>query len=67
MKIKMIIEIDLDDAYGTDSEDLLWLENEILIGNGDLVLNSNDVGDVVGIVRKVSSIEYITTSHEGNN
>ncbi len=44
----------------SDSEDeKLWLENEILVGDGNLILHSNDVGDEVGVVRSVKNIQYL--------
>lgn len=61
MKIKLTIEIDMDDdVYSSDVDDILWLENEILIGDGSLILHSNEIGDTLGVVKKVSNIRYIT-------
>ena len=60
MKIKMTIIVELDDELYSDSEDeKLWLENEILVGDGNLILHSNDVGDEVGVVRSVKKIQYL--------
>lgn len=60
MKIKMTIIVELDDELYSDSEDeKLWLENEILVGDGNLILHSNEVGDEVGIIKKVTNIQYI--------
>jgi len=60
MKIKMTIIVELDDELYSDSEDeKLWLENEILVGDGNLILHSNDVGDEVGVVRSVKNIQYL--------
>ena len=60
MKIKLTIEIDVDDElFKFDDEGKLWLENEILIGDGNLILHSNEIGDTLGVVKKVSNIRYI--------
>lgn len=60
MIIKMIIYLKVDDnLYSFDEDEKLWLENEILVGDGSLILHSNEVGDEVGIVKKVKNIEYI--------
>ncbi len=61
MKIKLTIEIELEENFieGTE-EQKLWLENEVLIGNGDLILHSNDIGDTVAIVKKVSNLQYVS-------
>lgn len=61
MKIKLTIEIDVDDnVYSSDVDDILWLENEILVGDGNLILHSNEIGDTLGVVKKVSNIRYFT-------
>lgn len=38
MKVKLTIELEVDETYGEGDEDKLWLENEILIGDGSLSL-----------------------------
>jgi len=60
MKIKMTIEVELEDYLFDDSEDTkLWLENEILIADGTLIIHSNEIGDSLGSVKKVSNIQYL--------
>ena len=60
MKIKLTIEVDVDDAFGfTDDEEKMWFENEVLIGDGSLILHSNEIGDYVGVIKKISNIQYI--------
>ena len=60
MRIKLTIEVELEDGvYGTSEEEILWLENEILVGDGNLILHSNEIGDALGEVRKVSNIQWI--------
>lgn len=61
MRIRAIIEFELEDSFGLDEEELLWLENEVLVGDGNLILHSNDVGDTVGVIKSVKSIQYITS------
>lgn len=61
MKIKLTIEIDVDDnCFSFDEDAKLWLENEILVGDGNLILHSNEIGDTLGVVKKVSNIRYFT-------
>ena len=61
MRIKLTIEVELDDTVfllRTD-EEKMWLENEILVGDGNLILHSNDIGDSVGVVKRVANIQYL--------
>lgn len=49
MILKLTIEVKLDDeVYGNSEEEKLWMENEILIGDGTLLLHSNEIGDTIG-------------------
>jgi len=60
MKIQMTIEVELDDSvYSREADELLWLENEILVGDGNLILHSNEIGDEVGVVKSVKNIKYV--------
>lgn len=60
MKVQMTIEVELDDDfYGNSEDEILWLENEILIGDGNLILHSNEIGDEVGVVKSVKNIKYV--------
>jgi hypothetical protein len=59
MKIKMTIEVEVEDTFNfTDEEEKMWFENEVLIGDGTLILHSNEIGDTVGIVKKVTNVKY---------
>jgi hypothetical protein len=61
MKIKMTIEVEVEDTFNfTDEEEKMWFENEVLIGDGTLMLHSNEIGDTVGIVKKVSNVQYVS-------
>jgi hypothetical protein len=59
MRIKATIEFELDDSFSIAEEDLMWLENCVLVGDGNLILHSNDIGDSVGVVKSVKNIQYI--------
>ena len=60
MKIKMTIELELYDAiFGNTEEELLWLENEILIGDRSMLIHSNEIGDYVGEITSVKNIQYL--------
>ena len=68
MRIKMTIEIEVDeDIFGVTEEERLWMENEVLIGNGTLILHSNEIGDEVGIVKSVKNIQYLQSEYKQNN
>lgn len=60
MKVRLTVVIEInEDEYGVnDDAERMWLENEILVGDGNLVLHSNDIGDTVGVVRKVTNIQW---------
>ena len=61
MKIKMTIEVEVEDTFSfTDEEEKMWFENYVLIGDGTLILHSNEIGDTVGIVKKVSNVKYVS-------
>lgn len=57
----MTIEIKVDnDFYNLkNEEERLWLENEIFVGDGNLIIHSNDIGDTIGSVSKVTNIQYL--------
>ena len=61
MILKLIIEVKLDDdVYGNSEDEKLWMENEILIGDGTLLLHSNEIGDTIGEVKKVSNVQWLS-------
>lgn len=60
MTVKLTIELTLDDEiYGNSEDEKLWMENEILVGDGTLLLHSNEIGDTIGEIKKVSNIKWI--------
>jgi len=59
MKVKMTIEFEMDDkVWEFTEEEKLWIENEIFVGNETLILHSNEIRDSVGVIKKVSNIQY---------
>jgi len=61
MRIKMTIEVEIEDSFNSmDEEEKMWFENEVLIGDGTLMLHSNEIGDTIGIVKKVSNVQYFS-------
>lgn len=59
MIVQVTIELKVDDSYNlTDEESRIWFENEILVGNGSLLLYSNEIGDTVGEIKKVKNVVY---------
>lgn len=60
MKIKVTLEIELEEGYIliADEEEKLWFENEVMVGDGSLLLHSNETGDTIGVVKKVSNLKY---------
>jgi hypothetical protein len=54
----MTIVFELDDnVYGNTEDELLWLENEILVGNRTLILHSNEIGDSLGEITSVKNLK----------
>lgn len=53
----MTIEVKLEKGMEfKDNEERIWAENEVLIGNGTLILHSNEIGDEVGVIKKVTNV-----------
>lgn len=60
MKIKLTIEVEVEDTFLFNEEDeKLWFENEVLIGDGSLLLHSNEIGDSIGRIKKVTQLKYL--------
>ena len=57
-RIKLTIEVEYDDVYSLNEEEKLWMENEILVGDGSLILFSDEIGDTVGTVKKVYKVSW---------
>lgn len=58
-RVRATIEFVLEDTFGITDEDRMYLENEVLVGDGNLILHSNDIGDTVGVVKSVKWIQYL--------
>lgn len=59
MRIKLTIEVEIEDSFGMEEEEKLWFENEVLVGDGSLVLHSNDIGDTVGVIKAIKNLKYL--------
>ena len=59
MRIKLTIEVELEEGFGMSPDEMLWFENEVLCGDGSLILHSNEIGDNVGVVKSVKGIKYL--------
>lgn len=66
MKVRMTIELDLGNDFINykDDEERMWVENEILIGNRELIVHSNEIGDYVGEVTKVTNLQWLDADSE---
>lgn len=59
MKIKLTIEVEVEDDFNlADEKEIIWFENEVLKSDGTLILHSNEIGDTVGVVNKISNVRY---------
>jgi hypothetical protein len=59
MILKMTIEIELDDTlWGFTDDEKIWMENEVFVGDGSLIMHSNEIGDEVGVIKSVKNITY---------
>jgi len=67
MRLKLTIEVVLEDEfYDNTEEEKLWIENEILVGDGSLFLHSNEIGDTVGEIKKVTNVQWIDDELKNN-
>jgi len=59
MILKMTIEVKLESGMELkDEEERIWAENEVFIGDGTLILHSNEIGDEVGVIKKVTNVRW---------
>lgn len=59
MKVVMTVELVMDNNYYPMSdEEKMMYENEIFVGDGSLLMRSNEIGDVVGVVKSVTNIKF---------
>ena len=58
-RIRCTIEFILEDSFGVTDEERMWLENELLVGDGNLILHSNDIGDTLGVIKSVKNVQYL--------
>lgn len=66
MKVRLTIEIDLDKNLinFSDDEEKMWVENEVLVGNRELIVHSNEIGDYVGEVTSVKNLTWLDADSE---
>lgn len=66
MKVRMTIELDLGNDFINykDDEERMWVENEILVGNRELIVHSNKIGDYIGEVTKVNNLTWLDADSE---
>ena len=57
MKVQITIEVDLYSDYNSE-EERIAAENAIFKGDGSLILFSNEIGETVGEVKKVTNIKW---------
>ena len=58
-KIKLSIEVELDDNFTLDDDEKTWLAYSVLSNDGTLSLYSTEIGDTLGVVTKVKNIKFI--------
>lgn len=62
MKVKLTIELEInEEVFENSEEQKLWIEKEILVCDGRLILHSNEIGDTLGEIKKVSNIKWETS------
>lgn len=65
MKVKITIEVELSGGMELHHDDeRMWAENEIFVGDGNLTLHSNEIGDEVGIVKNIGNVTWIDDETE---
>ena len=66
MKVRLTIEIDLDKNLinFSDDEERMCVENEVLIGNRELIVHSNEIGDYIGEVTSVKNLTWLDADNE---
>ena len=59
MKVKITLEIELDEnLWGESEEDKKYIEDNVFITDGSLILHTNDIGYSVGEIKAVSEIKW---------
>ena len=61
MKVKVTIEVELCPMLinPENDDERMWVENEIFVGNRQLILHSNDIGDFIGEVTKAGRLTWL--------
>ena len=66
MKVKVTIEVELCPMLinHENDDERMWVENEIFVGNRQITLHSNDVGDFIGEVTKLGKLTWLDEKNE---
>lgn len=68
MRVKMTIEVEIEDTMiGDDEEGKMWMEDEIFVGDGSLLLHSNEIGDTIGEVKRVTNVQWVKEKAKTQN
>lgn len=60
MKFKITMTIELSDIFSTDKDQVNWLLSEVLNSNPEnYYLHSNEIGDELGKIIEINSIEKL--------
>ena len=60
MKVQITAIVELDDSlYDGSEEERIWIENTVLVGDGNLIVHSNEIGDEFGVVKSVKNIKWL--------
>ncbi|MBK9479875.1 MAG: hypothetical protein IPN99_13730 [Bacteroidetes bacterium] len=61
MKFKITMTIELSDSFGTEKDEMDWLLGEVLnYDANNYYLHSNEIGDEMGKVLEINSIENVS-------
>jgi len=58
MKVKLTIEVDLEESMNLYDDERIWAENDVFTSDGSLSLWSNEIGDTVGTIINIENFEW---------
>lgn len=59
MKLTLTIEVDIDEeVWCTNEDEKAWFEKEVLSTDGRLSLFSQEIGDTIGTITKITKLSY---------
>ena len=60
MILKITLEIEMDEnLWGESEEDKKYIEEDVLVTTGDLILHTNDIGDAVGSIKAITDVQWL--------